>query len=332
MYLMHRISHEVKTSIKLLNDDNMLSIGWQIIVKEGLANETIQQAQGEKADFIDYFEGLKNKLNNKYFTRRKGYYLYNFLKLDKGDKVVIPMPIEGTITIVEVVDKPIPYRKEANGEEVDIGFVVNVRKIAENIQRADYVIPELASKFKYRGSNLVLSSKDNTIIDSLISNFKKGKKSHSFDNHRENIISIINQYLNDNVNDNQFEKIIEMYFEKIGADSTYRRSKKYKNEKNEKIADVDVIAKFDALRTVVYVQVKHHKGFTNNHGLEQLHKFEHENEEDFKHLNPLKWLITTGEVDSKTEDKSVEYNIRIISDREFAAMMYSAGMIEIPKL
>lgn len=330
MYLMHRISHEWDTALRLLHEEGLISIGWRIIEKNGLGENVISKVFGEKGDFINYFESLANELKNEYFTRRRGYYLYNFLRLEKGDKVIIP--IADTITIVEVLDKPRLYSENDNKANVDIGFVVPVKKIMENIPRAEYILPDLASKFKYRGTNLVLSEEDYKEIEKTVLNFQKGEKSHSFDNHRINIIKIINEYLKNNVNENQFEKIIKEYFIRIGASETYIPPKNKKIEKNDRIADVDVIAKFESLRTVVYVQAKHHKGCTNDYGLEQLIKFEHENYDKFKHLNPLKWLITTGEIHPFTEEKSNQYNIRIISKDEFASMLYNAGMIEMPKL
>lgn len=324
MYLMHRISHENSASVKLLKEDNLLPIGWSILKGEKAERVLRNAKEMTQNEFRDDFVELGNEINNNWLTARRSNYLYRFLKLDKGDRVLIPK--SGELDLCEVTGSPYAYD---NPEGIDIGFVVPVRMISTGISRHRYVPADLASKLKYRGTNLRLNDKDIDTIEKMI--IKHGNKVpvYDFTPTRESIVKKIHDYLTQ-LNDQHFEELIKAYMVSIGADVTVIPPKNSNSQKNSSIADVDVKAAFTTLDIVIYVQAKRHTGKSDDTGIRQLLAYKYEEDDRFEHLEPFKWFITTGEFDKNTADIPQDEQgerIRVIQDTEFASMLVDSGFV-----
>lgn len=143
------------------------------------------------------------------------------------------------------------------------------------------------------------------------------------------------------------EALIKEIFDAKGY-TTFIPSKKSKNDKNDHIADTDVVAyKNGELGTkgeLILIQAKHHKGTTSNHGIKQLEAVRDYSfgingafsEDDYI---VKKILITTAD---KKEEGNTE--ISIINGSSFSAWLYEnmfllskktkqlLGISEIPTL
>ncbi|WP_271401943.1 restriction endonuclease [Salinicoccus roseus] len=324
MYLMHRISHENSASVKLLKEDNLLPIGWSILKGEKAERVLRNAKEMEQHEFRDDFVELGNEINNNWLTARRSNYLYRFLKLDKGDRVLIPK--SGELDLCEVTGSPYAYD---NPEGIDIGFVVPVRMISTGISRHRYVPADLASKLKYRGTNLRLNDKDIDTIEKMVINYRDEVPFYDFTPTRDSIVKKIHDYLTQ-LNDQHFEELIKAYMVSIGADVTVIPPKNSNSQKNSSIADVDVKAAFTTLDIVIYVQAKRHTGKSDDTGIRQLLAYKYEEDDRFEHLEPFKWFITTGEFDKNTADIPQDEQgerIRVIQDTEFASMLVDSGFV-----
>ncbi|WP_271398996.1 restriction endonuclease [Salinicoccus roseus] len=324
MYLMHRISHENSASVKLLKEDNLLPIGWSILKGEKAERVLRNAKEMEQHEFRDDFVELGNEINNNWLTARRSNYLYRFLKLDKGDRVLIPK--SGELDLCEVTGSPYAYD---NPEGIDIGFVVPVRMISMGISRHRYVPADLASKLKYRGTNLRLNDKDIDTIEKMVINYRDEVPFYDFTPTRDSIVKKIHDYLTQ-LNDQHFEELIKAYMVSIGADVTVIPPKNSNSQKNSSIADVDVKAAFTTLDIVIYVQAKRHTGKSDDTGIRQLLAYKYEEDDRFEHLEPFKWFITTGEFDKNTADIPQDEQgerIRVIQDTEFASMLVDSGFV-----
>jgi Holliday junction resolvase-like predicted endonuclease len=64
-------------------------------------------------------------------------------------------------------------------------------------------------------------------------------------------VDIWHSVILDELNDDKFEKLVKWYFDQVGATETIIPSKNYA----DKVGDVDVIATFENIKTIINVQV-----------------------------------------------------------------------------
>lgn len=326
MYLLHRISHLEEFSRKLLRS-GLLSIGYAELVKrnKGEYFTDLARSADEKVTFTSEFSKFGSDYSLEYFTKRRSYFLYNFLKLKTNDIVIIPD--YKMITIAKVIGDPRVFSESENPDSEDIGFVVQVEILAENVLRDNFVSSSISSKLKYQATNLIISNDENfEEIDSILQNFKEGKEIHSFIDFKSKIIDQVHEYLLSNLKPGQFEKIVKWYFLKIGADNVIIPPKNKKNINNKKIADVDVIAGFDKLMIAICVQAKHHKNVSNIHGINQLIEYKYDDNPAFQGMDFIKWFITTADLRKEDETIAMNENIRVIKLLNFAEMLVDSGL------
>ncbi|MCH4172682.1 MAG: restriction endonuclease [Lactobacillus sp.] len=321
MDLMQRISHGEKKSEEMLEDDGILTLGFSEIVKTGEAEALMAKAlKLEKREFaketIDF--GVKHGLDD-WLSRVRSYYLYNFFRLAVGDKVVVPFPKE--FSIFEVTSAPYTLDFEKYGK-YDLGFGVDVKPIKEHFQRDEYLGAALTSKLKFRGANLQFTEGE---IEGLISNIGHKTIISDFTSNQDQIVEIVQAYIKD-LKPAQFELLIKNYLENLGADETSIPGKGDKIHKNDPIADVDVMARFNNLGIAVYVQAKHYEGEQNRQGIDQLLAYQYAPNEEYQALVPVKWLITTAEVKGKLMGEAENAHIRVIQGDEFAALLVENGL------
>ncbi len=317
---MHRMSHEGETAQKLLSEKNLITIGWSVLDK--YEDEVINKARSlAKKDFAEYFVDLGKSISNEYMSATKSYFLYNFLRLKKGDKVIIPFP--KSIKIVEVVDPATVYKSDGP----DIGFTAKVDIIVDQASRYDYICSSLSSKLKYRGTNLVISKENKcNLVDDLINNIKKGKTTYNFGETKSKMVDLVFEYLKNDITETHFEVLIRSYLDNLGADYSEISSKKRKHSKNDSSADVDVKAVFIDLNICVYVQAKHHNHYTGRKGIDQLIEYKHEVDDTYESLQPIKWLITTAKLSEDDEEYARINGVRVIDDCGFAECLIDSGV------
>lgn len=107
------------------------------------------------------------------------------------------------------------------------------------------------------------------------------------------------------------------------------------------IADVDIVAeKSDSFTTHnLLIQVKHHAGITDSHGIEQLIAFD-----DSEYENAKKILITTADISEDSKEMAESHNIQVINGEQLMDIIYQhirklplkfktqLGIIDIPML
>ncbi|SHH02591.1 Restriction endonuclease [Anaerosphaera aminiphila DSM 21120] len=269
MYLMYRISNESNISKKLLKKVGLLSIGWYSIVESGYYDEVIEKINYlNKYEFSKYFMELGQKLNYDSMTRNRSYFLYNFLRLRPSDYVVVAE--SGVFNIYKVVGTPYSNSKSTdNIRRYDIGFLVKVERVFEDVPRSEYLTSRLNSALKFRGTNLVLDDWESD-IKIVMKNIEKKEPVFSMRPIKNNIAKRVHEHILKKLDENQFEILIKEYLRKIGSSEPKIPSKQKKNSRNDSIADIDVIAPFNKIGAIIYVQAKHHDGVSDRYGIEQL--------------------------------------------------------------
>ena len=358
-YWLHRISQEWDVAYYLFDHgdpdrNGYLSIGWVYAENQQAFQQTASTTE-------DYDQALKT---SGYTLDRGRWSLYHFWKFQKGDIVVVPK-FDRKFAIVEITDSPMPIHelqgftdfksadhtdhiirdrknkliryshqknvigadgKAGDDEPVDIGFVVPMKILKDNLNRYDYADGALTSRMKIRQTTADIQELANNVEAVLQANgpidlyrITAGKLSEVL------LKDILKQ-----LNDTKWEKLIRWYFEKIGATRAWIPAKNESGKKDG--ADADIVADFDPIHLRIYVQAKFYHWTTDRQALDQVDKYKEQHEEsaDFSDLTTESWAITSGD---KFDEESVriarQNHITLITGIDFARMLVDAGIADI---
>ena len=133
------------------------------------------------------------------------------------------------------------------------------------------------------------------------------------------------------------QKLIQLYFTKIGASNTYIPAKNERGKYDG--ADADVVAEFENLKTVYYVQVKKHEGTTGDWAVTQIEQYFNQKGSNDSEYTYIPWVVSTAEdfsteaiekVRHISEDSNV--NVRLINGMELARMILDSGLSNLVNL
>ena len=222
------------------------------------------------------------------------------------------------------------YLINANNDKIDLGFARRIKIIQKTISRYDYADGALTARLKVRQTNVCINDLKESIQKAL-EGFNNNKPIH-FRNEINDVIPNICSIIQTKLNPDKFEYLIKWYFERIGASSVVIPPKKSSTKVDYE--DVDIIATFDLLKTIYYVQAKHYRGETGSWGAEQIsHLKELESVKDDRQddgYTKVYWLVSSSESFSEEcINKAKETNVQLIDGKTFASMLLDAGFLGV---
>lgn len=343
-YYLHRISHEWEWSHPLLTQGNVLSIGYSDYGTNDFVRQHEASAWEEVAIAIqdDWEEELG-------YRSKAPHSLQRFLQMNCGDKVIVPD--WGTFHVYEIESvNLIPEDLQAinlnpnalsslsgteaevregklrnceTNEVIDLGFFRKVTPIQRDISRADYADANLTRRLKARQTTLDVNDLE-TSIDQAI---ERARNSQPI-NLRSSVMKGCTEYLieiiwND-LDDVQFEHLIKKYFCSIGGDAEVQP----KNNR-KKMGDVDIIALFETLKVIIYVQAKHHdpNSSTDDWAVEQVVNYANSKESDDEGYASICWVLSLAkEFSEPCRELARKEGVRLVNGLEFAEMLLDSGM------
>lgn len=324
-YWLHRISHFAPVSYPLI-DAGFLSIGYSAFSTDEFIENTLNENEQK---FNRCFQ------NSWGFLPRKRWTLWNFLAKMKKDDVVL-VPSWGTFSIYRITSKkPIAVKSvintipqkdwignDINWNNVDLGFIWKVELIVKNVPRSLYADATLTSRMKIRQTNVCINDLKEK-VDESIKAFNEQKPIDLKATIVEKSVAVWKQNIHEKLNADKFEKLVRWYLEKIGADVSEVQPKNY----NGKVGDVDVVARFEKIKTCIDVQVKfHNAGVTSEWSVNQILDFV-SSQSDLDEYNWIPWVVTSADSFSKeAELKAKEKNVRLICMDEFVRMLMDVGL------
>lgn len=335
-YWLHRISYFANVSYPLL-DKGFLTIGFSDFINTNIINDVLEEN----------FQNVEKLFQEKWGNSRPRirYNLYNFFNMKKGDIVIVPKSY--CFDVCEIIDDKPSFIEEAysddlkdwtqnpilmkdgylflNDKQIDLGFSRRIKILHKEISRYKFADATLTSRLKIRQTSANINVlKDN--IEESIKNFKDNKPIDLNSIITEKTAPIVLSSIRENLNADKLERLIKVYFQTIGADEVYIPSK---NEKKE--GDADVIATFENIKLVIYVQAKFHQGITDDFGVNQILNYVSFKEESLDDgYNKIAWVISSAnEFDKNAINKAKENNIRLINGLEFAEMLLNIGIKNI---
>lgn len=331
-YYLHRISYEWEVSYPLLDND-LLSIGWSDFNNREILDKIRQ-------DGLSYLNKCCEEILQ--FIPRNRYTLYRFLvEMDKGDIVIVPK--WRSFDVYEILEKAVPvseinlldnlYTTNNNkiifknnllyvdDNVVDLGFIIKVKKIEKNIPRYEYADSALTARMKIQQTNADITDLKES-IDKAIQSFKKNSPINLRSEIVLNITDTVLDTIKKKLNPDKLEYLIKWYCHKSGASSVNIPPKNYEDKKG----DVDIIATFENLKLILYIQAKFYDKETDIWAIGQISDYYENLSISNDGYSRIVWVITTADKYSKEAlKKAAEKNITLITGREFAEMLLDVG-------
>lgn len=332
-YWLHRISHIAELSYPLL-DKGYLSIGFSEFTNETIIDKVM-------SDDWQYFNQQFNEEWGS--TPRTRHNLWNFIKMKKGDIVIVPS--WGTFFVCEVLDeKPLvmghihsedlktwhgesvytngKHLISKNGDVYDLGFARKVNVLHKHISREKFADARLTSRMKIRQGNALINDlKEN--IEKSIKNYSENKPIHLHSIIIDQTASVVLNSIQNELNPDKFEKLVKAYFQAIGANDVTIPSK---NER-DKEGDADIIAVFENIKLIIYIQAKFQNGQISEWGANQILDYKNNKESIDDGYNKIAWVITTANTfNSNAQNLAKENNIQLVNGIDFSKMILNSGI------
>lgn len=333
-YWLHRISHIAELSYPLL-DKGFLTIGFSDFTSKEFVDKVL-------ANDWNYFNGQFHEKWGK--VPRTRHNLWRFLNFKKGDIVIVPS--WGTFFVCEIIDdRPLlinetysddlktwrnknvssdgNYLVSENGKGYDLGFARKVKKVIhEKVSRAKFADAKLTSRMKIRQTNGSINDLKKN-IEKSIANYKENKPIHLHSIIVEKTTNLVLEAIKSELNPDKFEKLVKIYFRTIGANEV---SIPAKNER-DKEGDADIVAVFENIKLIIYIQAKFHKGKINEWGTNQILDYKTNKESIDDGYNKIAWVITSADTfNDEAERIATENEIQLIDGLEFSKMLLNAGI------
>ena len=180
---------------------------------------------------------------------------------------------------------------------------------------------------KVRQTNVCINDLEESVLKAL-NNFESNHPIR-FRNELEDIVPNICEIIQTKLNPDKFEYLVKWYFKRIGASSVTIPLKNSSNKVDYE--DVDVIATFDLLKTVYYVQVKYYRGETDSWAAEQIsHLKELDGDRQDDGYTRVYWVLSSSESFSQDcINLARETNVQLIDGKSFASMLLDAGFLGV---
>lgn len=332
-YWLHRISHSAELSYPLL-EKGFLTIGFSDLTSPNTIDYVLS---GDWKNFDESFQRAWG------FVPKTRHNLAHFLKMKKGDIVVVPS--WKSFYICEITDEcPLligetfsddlvawgdrkVYKRDnhlvdSQSNVFDLGFARKVNVLYSSIPREKFADAKLTSRMKIRQTNAQINDLKESVQKS-IENFKQNKPIHLHSIIIEATADTVIQSIKNELNPDKFEKLITLYFRKIGADEVFIPSKNGRG----KDGDADITAIFEKLKLIIYTQAKFHKGQTNELATNQVLDYKANKENIADGYNKIAWVITTADrFNDNAENLAKENAVQLINGIEFAKMLLNVGI------
>jgi restriction endonuclease Mrr len=332
-YWLHRISYLAELSYPLF-DKGFLTIGFSDFTNKELIDKVLEND-------LDYFN--RQFLDMWGILPRSRYNLLRFLKFNKGDIVIVPS--WGTFSVCEIIDeKPLLINEtysddlktwgdkkvytdgihliSENGNRYDLGFARKVKILYKDISREKFADAKLTSRMKIRQTNCPIDDLEKSIEQS-IKNYKENKPIHLHTIIVEKTANLVLDAIKTELNPDKFEKLVKTYFKTIGANDVNIPAKNAR----DKEGDADIVAVFENLKLIIYIQAKFHKDEDNEWAINQILDYKTSRESIDVGYNKIAWVITSADTfNDKAKKIAAENGIQLINGLEFSKMLLNAGI------
>ena len=339
-YYLHRISHRAELAHPLLEQHGILSVGWSDFATREFVSS--HRAKG--------WEDVPWAIQQSEYGKTPSRFgLQRFLQMNVGDRVVVPS--WGTFHVYDVssderliaadldlralktwdghgvrMEEGQLYEDRDGQRHIDLGFFRQVRQVAKDIPRSGYADNALIARMKVRQTNVEINDIREK-VDEAIARWDKNIPINLASLVMKKCAGEVLSLVTEKLSPDQLEKLVGRYFKRIGASSVDIPAK---NERGKE-GDADIVATFEPIRTIIYVQAKHHVGTTDAWAVEQIASYV-ENKELWREdgYTKIPWVISTArEFSPECRDKAKRHQVCLVNGMELATRMLEAGMTDL---
>ncbi len=333
-YLLRMMNHERETAIQLF-EDNYIFIGYRDFDKNSQWNYIEKYNKSIDKDRLieDMIDECGWDCNGRQIGSHKK--LNKFFQFEIGDTIIIPDTksfhivkiIEGIKSFHSIKEN---YISKSN-QNPDIGFVYKVEKMRDNngnssISREKFAESKLTARLKAINGLLDINDLKDDIEKSKEA-FINNKVIKIDEILKENLREVVKNTIIKTLEPNKFENFIKNLMKKLGASQVDIPNKNDKARAEEEYADVDVIAVFENIKHIIYIQAKFHEGESSNWAVKQLEAYNGEKDIDTSYSTSY-WAITSGVFsdEAKRNDNDNNKVIRLIDGDELANIILEIGV------
>lgn len=348
-YWLHRISHHAHIAHPLLFNNNKLTIGFSDFSNQKFIDDVLHPDHHlERLHVVDNY--VRSEWGGKETDHRTRYNIWRFIEGFKENDYVI-VPTQGKFSVFKLTGKPLPISnlqikdlKDWNNKEVtinsllsiddsnlDLGFYWDVEPVQLWIERYEYADASLTSRMKIRTTNALISDLKDS-VNRAIEGKEKKQPINLYASIMDTAKPIVLKNILTDLDDNKLEKLIKWYFDRIGATNTFIPSK---NESGKE-GDADIVAVFEPLKTIYYVQAKFHKGTTDGWATHQIIEYRNKKIEQSANdtmddgYNKISWVVSTGDnFDDNSIKLAQENRVQLINGEELSRLILEAGISDL---
>ena len=334
---LHRISHLAEASYPLI-EKGFLTIGYVDFCYPEFLEKT------KSRDWAYFEKAFAEHWGDNPRTRHN---LWRFIAdMQVGDTVLVPSwgtfsmyRIESDAILISQVDaqglpvwnNEVLVVKEDGvhiGEQhLDLGFFRKVTLIAKDISRYDFVDAALTSRMKIRSTNANITDLSESVqkaLEAFQGNRPINLHSQILASSRDKLLSLIQNELTPD----KFEALIVWYFKQLGASEAYITAK----NAADKQGDADIVAVFEALKTIYYVQAKHHRGVTSDWAALQVKEYKDHQDRMDDGYSKIAWVVSTAEsFSAECIQLAKENSVGLFAGPDIARMILEAGIQNLDK-
>jgi hypothetical protein len=138
--------------------------------------------------------------------------------------------------------------------------------------------------------------------------------------------------IHDSLNPDKFESLIGWYFRRVGATDV---SIPAKNERGKQ-GDADIVAVFEPLKTIFYVQAKFHRNETSDWAAHQVRDYVNGKNQGADTMDDgyarVAWVVSSADSFSEECRSLAKQNgIRLVTGLDLAEMILEAGIHQLDK-
>jgi hypothetical protein len=206
-------------------------------------------------------------------------------------------------------------------EPCALGFVVPIKSLTR-IPRI-YANADLVSRMKIRQTNADITDIKQSIEDAILAQAPVSIHDALIEATVANVQSVISRH----ITPDNLELIVKWYMKKMGADSVWIPAKNERNKENG--ADADVVAEFNDLRVIYYIQVKKHSGETSSWAIKQISEYKQQRQDDSNDYTYIPWVISTADFSNDAIEMAKANGVRLIGGTDLISMLLNCGINDI---
>lgn len=335
---LHRISHHAEVSHPLLKQ-NQLTIGFSDFSTSTFVEEVLTKGWNVIDNACDTHWGVRPRVRHS---------LWRFLhEMKTGDLVVVPgwgdfsvyklvgdrAQAVAELNVADVADwhgkalgiGPDGLVKQQGDVAVDLGFFWRVEPIQQGISRDKYADAALTARMKIRTTNADIGDLRSNIEQAL----RAAEHNQPLNLHAqitEQTVPSVLALLQSTLNPGKLERLIKWYFKRVGASDVYMPASNARDKGPEE-SDADVIATFEPIKTIIYVQAKLHSGETSSWASKQVATYRDSRGATVDEYSKLCWVVSTADnYSAESIAYSKENDVRLLNGKQFVEMILEAGL------